>query len=239
MKKKVALVGGGEIGDAIAEALLRTGKYDVARSSRSSEPTQFRADWSDPVSFQAMVLNVKQELGGLDMIVQTAAKYPTPTPLQKVDVNSARDEVASSTAIALNIAKAASVHGIQRVVWVSTLGALRNWELPGRAVYSAGKQGAAGVFGVLAKELGEGSRVIEIAPGLVQTAMGERVKESDPEFANAPSVTPDEVAALVVELVDAKESPGGPVLIYRGPESDEVVQEVYVTSTRPLDLTRL
>lgn len=227
---KRALVSGGSrgIGLAIARALLAEGAH-VAISARGEEVAEVaavlaaeardagtgagaavigvRADTADDSAVQAAVREVVERLGGLDILVNTAAAPWRPgmsiTTLDITD-DQMREHFEVKALGYLRMARAAAPHmianGWGRIVNVSGLGARRSES----AVQTVRNVAVAAITKNLADDLGRhGVNVTVVHPGLTRTESG---PDPEPEPANSIGRIVDarEVADVVVFLASPR-----------------------------------
>ena len=225
LDNKVALVTGGSrgIGAAIALRLAREGA-DVAITYTSAEDAAntvakeiaglgrkalvVRADQADPAAVEAAVWQVVGELGGLDVLVNSAGVTHTgpvgpggldlETSDRQIDINyrGVRNAVRSAAAVMAD-------HG--RIVNISTSSATGSILFPGFADYAASKAAVTVYSKGAARDLGaRGITVNVVQPGPITTDMN----PDEGEFADMLKArgalgrygTTEEVAALVAFL---------------------------------------
>lgn len=195
---KVALVNGASrgIGEAIAHGLADCGSQVVC-TSRKIEGVQAVADAiiaaggnalaracnaSDLGQIESLMEFVKQDLGGLDILINNAAANPYHGPAtglppdafdKSVAVNLKGPYYFMSQAVPLMIEG-----GGGAIVNVASIAGLT--PMPGGAVYSMTKAGLISLTKSFAKEYGQqGIRVNAILPGVVETKFAEALT-SDP-----------------------------------------------------------
>lgn len=186
--KRAIVSGGGKgIGLAVARALTAEG-VDVAISGRSASITEvaaqlatesgrrvigIQADTGDDESVRAMVAEAVRQLGGVDILVNTAATAWT-SDMNKTGLETTDDLVRSHFEIKvlgyLRTARAAAPHMIEqgwgRIINVSGLGARQ----AGSVTQTIRNVGVSALTKNLADELGpQGINVTIVHPGLTRT----------------------------------------------------------------------
>jgi NAD(P)-dependent dehydrogenase (short-subunit alcohol dehydrogenase family) len=224
---KRALISGGSkgIGLAIARALVAEGAH-VAISARGEEVTDVaaalaaesggtvigvRADTHDDTAVRAAVAEVVERLGGVDILVNTAAAPWRPamrTTTLEVTDEQMREHFEVKALGYLRMARAAAPHmianGWGRIVNISGLGA-RN---AGSAVQTVRNVAVAAITKNLADDLGRhGINVTVVHPGMTRTA---GVAQVVAERAAAEGITVEEAEVRMAgnsihRLVDASE----------------------------------
>lgn len=226
--EKVAIVTGGTrgIGRSIALALCREGadcaftytkNHSLADSlvkeiqalGRRALPVQL--DVRDFEGSQVLVDRVKQEFGGLDILINNAGitKDRSLMMMSRDDWASVIDTDLSGV---FNATRACIITFLKQksgnIVNISSVGGIH--PLPGQVNYAAAKAGVIGFTKSLAKEMAPYNiRVNAVAPGFIETDMTaelnekyrNRLKESIPVRRFG---TPDEVARVVVFLLSDK-----------------------------------
>lgn len=226
--RKILVTGSSRgIGRAVAEAFARGGDRvavhhrdnaplaaEVAASLPGDGHVVVQADISDAGAVQAMVDDAAARLGGLDVLVNNAARYGRAAHLVS-EVSYEQWQRVWRETIDLNLIGAANVTwcavrhmvaaGGGRIVNVSSRGAFRGE--PGQPAYGASKAGLNALSQSLAVALAPlGITVAGVAPGFVQTDMaaphldgeaGAAIRAQSP-FGRV--ARPEEVAAAVVFL---------------------------------------
>lgn len=242
---KRALVTGGSkgIGKAIARALLREGAR-VAISGRDRAATDAAAaelaqetggevhaliaDTRDDAQVDALVAGVAERLGGLDIVVNNAARPGLPAAMPGVaGVTSATllDELDTKLVGYLRVARAAAPHlvanGWGRIINISGLAARQTTTIPG----STRNVAVAALTKALADELGpRGVNVTVVHPGATRT---EKTAALIAARATADGISPGEAekalfgANLIGRIVDADEI-GAIVAFLASPRSDAI-----------------
>jgi 3-oxoacyl-[acyl-carrier protein] reductase len=211
------------IGKAVAEAFAAAGDRVAVHYASSRERAEavrdalageghvvVGGDVSDPAAVQSFVDGAAEALGGLDVVVNNAARFPE----HRVrDVSYVDWQQAWQETLAVNLIGPANVCWCAvrhlkpggRIVNVSSRGAFRGE--PKQPAYGASKAGLNSLTQSLALALGEsGISVTAVAPGFVETDMAREVLTSDraPEIkAQSPFnrvARPEEVAAAVLYL---------------------------------------
>jgi len=231
-----ALVTGGavRVGRAIATALGRAG-YDVAIHYHGSgeaaaevtrvirdggrEAHALRADLSDPSAIPGLVEEATRRLGGLDLLVNSAALFPRARP-EDVTVDS-WDRVFAVNARApfLCAREAAARMGeAGSIVNIADVAAFEGW--PTYAPYAATKAAVVSLTRSLALAWAPRLRVNAVAPGPVLLPPGSTEEDRKRAAANTALSrvgTPEDVAGAVLYL-DGAEFVTGEVLRVDGGE---------------------
>lgn len=214
VKDKVVLVtgGGSGIGRAIVKRLL-VAEATVAFCNRSDHSelasrlgaTFVRADVSDEVQVRALMSEVHDRLGPIDVLVNNAGVWDFDCPIETGDTEAfRRDHEVNVMGTVYCIKHGAPVMNDGGVVInVSSLAA--HISVPEYGPYSASKAAVDAVTRTAAIELGDrGIRVVSIAPGTVATETLAEETDSEAEVAAFNNLTPlrrvcemDEVAATV------------------------------------------
>lgn len=209
-----ALVAGaaGGIGGAVAARLAAAG-WEVAGLDRESERIQppvraIACDLRDPEACRAAVEGTVVALGGLDALVHAAGVVHDGV-LWKLAPEDWRDTMAVNLDSAFHLCRAAVPHlraaGAGAIVLVSSINGERG--KLGQTAYAASKAGLHGLARSLARETGRfGIRVNVVAPGMIRTAMIERLPAEIVAAANAESCLgrigePDDVAGVIAFLL--------------------------------------
>ena len=223
-RKRALVTGGGvRVGRAISLALGADG-WRVAVHYRRSEAqalevvelleasgsggVALQADLSDPMEISRLIRNVKSELGGLELLVNSAAAFPRHDPLAVsaeewnalFDLNLRAPFLCSREAAKLMEASGGSIVNL-----VDT-GADEAW--PGYVPYVASKAGLVSVTRGLARAFAPSIRVNGVAPGPVLLPPGED-SPAHVQAAGARTVlgrvgTPDDIAEAVLYLAGAR-----------------------------------
>jgi NAD(P)-dependent dehydrogenase (short-subunit alcohol dehydrogenase family) len=182
---KVALVTGAGrgIGKAIARGLAGSGvvvavnDIDADRVQRTAQELgahAYPADVSDPDAVQALIAQVKDDLGGLQILVNNAGiEYKTPilaTPVAEWQHTLAVNLSASfyTSQAAGHIMRAAGGGVIVNIASIAG----HNIPLPNRASYVASKAGLIGFTRECAREFAAYNiRVNAVCPGVIETEM--------------------------------------------------------------------
>lgn len=238
---RVALVTGGSrgIGRAIAEHLGATG-HRVAVNYHSSpgaaedvvaaitagggEAVAVGADVADPDAITAMVAEVAERLGPVDVLVNNAG-ITRDGLVMRMGIEDWDDVLATNLRSAFLCTKAA-LRGMLRAKWgrivniASVSGIAGN---PGQANYAAAKAGLIGFTKSVAKEVGSrGITVNAVAPGFIDTDMtadlGDAVREAAiPQITLGRFGTPQEIASAVGYLAsDTASYVTGQVIVVDG-----------------------
>jgi NAD(P)-dependent dehydrogenase (short-subunit alcohol dehydrogenase family) len=217
-------VGGrGQVGYALAEAFLAEGARlvitghsaaveDHARElSAKGSVTAVVADLTRPADADHVVATAREQLGGLDVLVNAVGGLRVIRPLAETSVEEWDDEIDRNARTTFVMCAAALP------LLRESRGAIVNFASPAGlqasanlGAYSAGKAGVIAVTQALAKEeKRNGVRVNAIAPGMIDTEQN-RAEVSDPSAVDW--VTREQIGALAVFLA--------------GPESGGVSGEV-------------
>ncbi|GAA2090488.1 SDR family oxidoreductase [Pseudolysinimonas kribbensis] len=224
--KRALISGGGKgIGLAVARALVAEG-VAVALSARGEGVTEVaaalaaetggrvigvRADTHDDASVRAAVAEVVAQLGGVDILVNTAAAPWKPgqrTSTIEVTDEQMREHFEVKALGYLRMARAAAPHMIDagwgRIINVSGLGARH----AGSAVQTVRNVAVSAITKNLADDLGQhGINVTVVHPGMTRT---DAVADLVAERARAEGLSDDEMGARMAHnsihrLVDASE----------------------------------
>ena len=195
MSARVALVTGGTggIGTAIVRRLAKMG-YKVATNYRNEEKTNvwrdklksegidvltIKGDVSDPVSCEAMVREVEQELGPIDILINNAG-ITRDTTFHKMSYQQWTDVVNTNLNACFNVTRPV-IEGMRarkwgRIVQISSINGQKGQY--GQANYAAAKAGMHGFTISLAQENAKfGITVNTVSPGYIGTDMVMAVPE--------------------------------------------------------------
>ena len=174
---KTALVSGGarRVGRAIVEELARAGcRVAIHHSQSDAEAAALaatlrsaivvKADLREPGAARRVVAEVVAAAGGLDILVNSAARYAR-TPLDAVADDTVAQFMALNVAAPLSLMREAARAGVASVVNLVDIGAWQPW--PNWSVYSASKAALLQLSRCLALELAPRTRVNCVAPGTV------------------------------------------------------------------------
>ena len=229
-RPRVALIAGGSggIGRAIAARLAAGGAsvyvgYYRAEGEAAEVAAQIRACSGRATSVHLDVCNAEvvervcatvcRQEGSLDILVNAAA-INVELPAVGMDEEAWRQVLATNLDGAFRLCREAAKYMVLgrwgRIVSLSSVSASRGGR--GQANYAASKAGLEALTRVLALELGrKGVLANCVAPGIVETALSERVRREHGAALLAQTAvrrfgTADEVAALVAFLCSAEAS---------------------------------
>jgi NAD(P)-dependent dehydrogenase (short-subunit alcohol dehydrogenase family) len=202
---------------ALAEAGARVAVLDLRPDDLGDGQFGFVADVSDRASVQAAVDAAAAQLGGIDIVVNSAGISAIGTVETNGDDEWARVLDINVTGTARTVA--AALPWLRRssaaaVVNLCSIAALNG--LPDRALYSASKGAVLALTYAMATDhVAEGIRVNCVSPGTVSTAFVDRmlqnfadpVKERaalDARQATGRMVTPEEVAGAILYLASPR-----------------------------------
>jgi pteridine reductase len=193
-----ALVSGGtgRVGSAIAERLRADGWLVLAAGSADGDVR--RVDEA-----RALVARAVEELGGLDLLVCSAADGFAPKPVGEVteaDWDAALDVVAKGTFFLAQAAAPALRESRGAIVVIEDVAAYEPW--PSFAAHCAAKAAQAMLTRVLARALAPEVRVCGVAPGPVAVEP-EQVERRAAETLLGRVGAPSDVADAVAYLADA------------------------------------
>ena len=216
--KKIALVTGAGrgIGKEIAKQLGKDGYFVIANSKNTEiEHTEtqmgYQADVSDATQVSAMVTDIIQKYGKIDVLVNNAgiAQQKLFTDISEADWDTMMDTNLKSMFL---VTKAVLPHMIREkngaIVNISSI-----WGMVGASCevhYSAAKAGVIGLTKALAKEVAPSNiRVNCVAPGIIKTDMlneftQEDLKELAEETPLGSLGTPCDIAEAVSFLLSEK-----------------------------------
>jgi len=223
-RKRALVTGGGvRVGRAISLALGAEDWWVAVHYRRSeaqalevvelleaagSGGVALQADLSDPAEISRLIRNVKSELGGLELLVNSAAAFPPHDPLavSAEEWNALFDlNLRAPFLCAREAAKLMEASGGSIVNLVDT-GADEAW--PGYVPYVASKAGLVSVTRGLARAFAPSIRVNGVAPGPVLLPPGEN-SPAHVQAAGARTVlgrvgTPEDIAEAVLYLAGAR-----------------------------------
>lgn len=216
---KIALVtgGSGAVGGAIVRRFVALGyavaftylnnKESAARLERETGAAGFAADLTRRAQVEAMVAQVLERFGRIDVLVNNAGRTQV-MPLALIEEED-WDEIIAANLKSMFLVTREVVRGmIARragvIVNIGSLAGHRLLEVP--VHYATAKAGVTGFTLSLARELSRyGIRVNEVVPGLLSDGVGRMVPEKElADYLNHCAAgrpgTPDEVAAVVAFL---------------------------------------
>lgn len=218
-RRRVLVTGGAvRVGRAISLALGRAG-YRVAvhyRSSRSeaartvrdlkalgARPLAFRADLSRPDEIRGLFVEVDRQLGGIDLLVNSAAIFPRQEALEVTVTDWDRVFAVNARAPFLCAQEAARRMGDGgSIINITDTGSSEAW--PAFVPYVATKAALTSLTRGLARAWAPGIRVNAVAPGPVLLPESESTPESVAAAAARTVVgrigSPDDVAQAVLYL---------------------------------------
>jgi pteridine reductase len=223
--QKRALVTGGavRIGRAIALALGTDG-WRVAVHFRKSEAralevvdllessgaggVALQADLSDPEEISQLMRSVQSELGGLELLVNSAAAFPRHDPLtvSAEEWNSVFDLNLRAPFLCSREAAKLMEESGGSIINIADTGADEAW--PGYVPYVASKAGLVSITRGLARAFAPSIRVNGVAPGAVLLPPGEDSPEHRQAAAGRTVLgrvgTPEDVAEAVLYLAGAR-----------------------------------
>jgi len=221
--QRVLITGGSSgIGLAVAEGLVREGaevallarnEVGLAAAKRKlaetgAETVTVAADVTDRESLAAAVDKVAAELGGLDVLVTSAASlsFGRFTETDPDDFDATLDTVLGGTVDTIRTALPHLESSRGAIVCVGSIAA--RMPLPGMAAYTASKHGLVGFLDTVRIELEEGGSSVTLSlvnPGAVDTPLWSNLESStgllppEPPF---PSVySPESVGEAVLSVI--------------------------------------
>ena len=196
LTNKIALItgGGSGIGLGIARQFLHSGakvvitgrnpeKLQEARNELGEKCFVIQNDVTDKNSHQALVRQIENEIGPIDVLVNNAGMHSKVSSLEAED--DAFQEVIdinlnSVFALSREVLKMMVPRGRGSVINISSMSAL--YGLPQIAAYSSSKTALLGLTRALASEFSySGVRINAIAPGFIESEMLNKVMKKDPE----------------------------------------------------------
>jgi pteridine reductase len=196
---KRALVAGGtgRVGSAIVDR-LRTDGWSVVSAGRADGDLRTRAGAA------SLAASALEELGGLDLVVHSAADGFTPKPIEDVteeDWDAAMDVTAKGTFFLAQAAAPAlrESHGV--LVIIEDVALFQS--CPSFAAHCAAKAAQAMLTRVLARALAPEVRVCGIAPGTVAVEPGQEQRRAAETLLGRIG-KPEDIADAVVFLAGAE-----------------------------------
>jgi len=188
--------GRGRVGEAIVQRLERDG-WTVFAAGRGD------GDVSKPEAARALVDRAVRELGGLDLLVNSAGEGFAPKPfdeLTEADWDAAFGATAKGSFF---VTQAAAPH-LRRtrgcVVMIEDVAGYQPW--PAFVAHSAAKAAQAMLTRVLARALAPEVRVCGVAPGPVAVERGQEQRRASETLLGRVG-SPDDVAGAVAYLAGA------------------------------------
>ena len=228
---KVVLVTGGakRIGRTIALRLAGEGAVVALHYNTSQEEAEktakdcgnahlFRANLEKVSEIESMFAEIEQRLGGVDGLVNNAARFTLRDPLEITEAD--WDSIHSVNLKAVffccqSAAKLMKKKGFGRIVNISSLGGIRPWAE--HAHYCASKAGVIMLTKSLAKAFAPAIAVNSVAPGVIPFgAVDSRVERMIQATPAKRGGTPDEVADGVLFFLKSSEFITGQVLTVDG-----------------------
>jgi NAD(P)-dependent dehydrogenase (short-subunit alcohol dehydrogenase family) len=231
MKDNVVLVTGSakRIGRGIALRLAAEGARVAIHYDRSETEARqtaeecggapiFRANLESVAEIQRLFAEVDAHFGGLDALVNNAARFTRFAPLDITEKDWDFIHSVNLKAVFFCCQQAARImkgQGSGRIVNISSLGGLRPWAE--HAHYCASKAGVIMLTKTLAKAFAPGITVNSVAPGVIPFAdideRGKRMIEYTPARRGG---TPEEVADAVVFFLKTSNFVTGQILAVDG-----------------------
>ena len=187
LNEQVALVTGGSrgIGKSICERLAQDGArvavvardagraQDVAQKLPGEGHRGYACDVADSSAVDALIKQVEQELGGLDIVVNNAG-VTADNLLVRIDDEAWNKVIDTNLKGAFNMVRAAARGMMRRrkgrIINISSVVGLTGNK--GQANYSASKAGLIGLTKAVAKELASRNVLVNaVAPGFIETEM--------------------------------------------------------------------
>jgi len=201
--------GRGRVGEAIVQRLERDG-WTVFAAGRGD------GDVSKPEAARALVDRVVDELGGLDLLVNSAGEGFAPKPfdeLTEADWDAAFGATAKGSFF---VTQAAAPH-LRRtrgcVVMIEDVAGYQPW--PAFVAHSAAKAAQAMLTRVLARALAPEVRVCGVAPGPVAVERGQEQRRASETLLGRVG-SPDDVAGAVAYLAGADFVTGATLVVDGG-----------------------
>lgn len=201
--------GRGRVGEAIVQRLERDG-WTVFAAGRGD------GDVSKPEAARALVDRAVRELGGLDLLVNSAGEGFAPKPfdeLTEADWDAAFGATAKGSFF---VTQAAAPH-LRRtrgcVVMIEDVAGYQPW--PAFVAHSAAKAAQAMLTRVLARALAPEVRVCGVAPGPVAVERGQEPRRASETLLGRVG-SPDDVAGAVAYLAGADFVTGATLVVDGG-----------------------
>jgi len=201
--------GRGRVGEAIVQRLERDG-WTVFAAGRGD------GDVSKPEAARALVDRAVRELGGLDLLVNSAGEGFAPKPfdeLTEADWDAAFGATAKGSFF---VTQAAAPH-LRRtrgcVVMIEDVAGYQPW--PAFVAHSAAKAAQAMLTRVLARALAPEVRVCGVAPGPVAVERGQEQRRASETLLGRVG-SPDDVAGAVAYLAGADFVTGATLVVDGG-----------------------
>jgi len=201
--------GRGRVGEAIVQRLERDG-WTVFAAGRGD------GDVSKPEAARALIDRAVRELGGLDLLVNSAGEGFAPKPfdeLTEADWDAAFGATAKGSFF---VTQAAAPH-LRRtrgcVVMIEDVAGYQPW--PAFVAHSAAKAAQAMLTRVLARALAPEVRVCGVAPGPVAVERGQEQRRASETLLGRVG-SPDDVAGAVAYLAGADFVTGATLVVDGG-----------------------
>ena len=195
-------------GDTVALVARRADRLDAVLAEcviTSPRSKRWAADLSDPSDAAALALDIWDEFGGLDVVINNAAvpmrRHVNQLTMTEVE-RTMRINYLSPVAIALALLPRMLERGAGTIVNVSSLGGRLG--ITTEAAYSGSKFALAGWSESAAIDLdGSGVAVKLILPGAIDTEIWDR-PDNDAPIYDGPKEPPESIAGAIVDAIDSE-----------------------------------
>jgi short-subunit dehydrogenase len=195
-------------GDTVALVARRADRLDAVLAechSTSPRSARWAADLSDPTDAAALALDIWDEYGGLDVVINNAAvpmrRHVTGLTMAEVE-RTMRINYLSPVAITLAVLPRMLERRAGTIVNVSSLGGRLG--ITTEAAYSASKFALAGWSESAAIDLdGTGVAVKLILPGAIDTEIWDQ-PDNDAPLYDGPKEPPESIAGAIVDAIDSE-----------------------------------